>query len=116
MVIAGAELVPAWTVVTPVAESVVNAPDEAELEPIATPSAVPPLMSAVVRTAELRVTTPVQFAIEPAAVPSLALRFVTSRLVVSTVVAFKFVVVTAVLVKLSRTRVIAPALAPAPSE
>ena len=40
--------------------------------PITTPSAVPPLMSAVVNTAEGTVMTPVEFAIVAAVVPSLA--------------------------------------------
>ena len=44
-------------------------------------------MSAVVSTDEGTVTTPVELAIVAAAVPSLALMFVTSMLVVSTVVA-----------------------------
>ena len=60
---------------------------------IVAPSIVPPLMSAVVSTEDARVTTPVVSAIEPAEVPSLALMLVTSRLVVSTVVEARLVIV-----------------------
>ena len=70
------------------APRVVKLPAAADAPPIVVPSIVPPLMSVVVKTEEASVTTPVELAIEPAAVPSLALRLVTSRLVVSTVVAF----------------------------
>ena len=56
----------------------------AVVAPIVVPLIAPPLTAAVVNTAEFRVTTPVVSAIEPAAVPSLALRFMTSRLVAST--------------------------------
>ena len=69
----------------------VNVPAAAVEPPIITASAVPPLMSAVVSTALATVTTPVESAIDPAAVPSLAFKFVTSILVVSTVVALAVV-------------------------
>jgi hypothetical protein len=61
------------------------------------PSIVPPLMSVVVKTELASVTTPVVSAIEPAAVPSLAFKFVTSMLVVSTVVALVAVEFTVVM-------------------
>ena len=77
-------------VIVPSDKSVkVTAP--AEVPPIVTPSIVPPLISVVVSTELASVTTPVESAIEPAAVPSLAFKFVTSRFVESTVVAFTFV-------------------------
>ena len=67
-------------------------------------------------SSELTVTLPVLSAIEKAAVPSLALTLVTSRLVRSKVVAFNVPVVILVFVKLSSAFVIAPFVAPAPSE
>lgn len=49
VVIAGNAAVPAWTVVTPVADSVVNAPAAAVVPPIATLLMVPPPFSDPVR-------------------------------------------------------------------
>ena len=77
--------------IRPVAPRVVKLPAAAVVAPTVAPSTVPPLISVVVSTELARVTTPVESAIEPAEVPSLALRFVASILVVSTVVAFKVV-------------------------
>jgi hypothetical protein len=70
------------------------------------PSIVPPLMSVVVKTELASVTTPVESAIEPAAVPSLAFKFVTSMLVVSTVVALVAVEFTVVMLPVVEARVV----------
>jgi len=73
--------------IVPLASRFVNVPAAALAPPMVAPSIVPPLMSVVVKTDEATVSTPVLLAIVADAVPSLALMFVTSRLVVSTVVA-----------------------------
>jgi hypothetical protein len=76
-------------VIVPEAVRFVKVAAAADAPPITTPSAVPPLMSVVVSTELASVTMPVVFAILPADEPSLALRVVTSMLVVSTVVALQ---------------------------